>query len=592
MTGLKDIRPLLESIAKLCSIEIHVHHNGCSCLSTTSFSAGISEMDRQAAMARFAVHSKPFHAALQPDGVTICGVPLNNPYGIRSWLIALVPKHGKSLADKDVMSLLGSLGETIKNRQQHQHELDDFATALDHSVEELAFYRRIQKSIHTGALTPTELFEILSRLRDILQADIVFGHFPAATDLDATVTYPGLQDRIDTATFIPELINCISNIKATIEDNHFIVNNSLADPLFAPLCRRPFRLMAARANLNDKTHGWIGVVSFNHYSFFKRGHLNMLQGAASQAALTGANKHLLEGLAGLTTQVQTFKQEIANEPDQCVSQTGSDGWVTCEFLTKAFNDLSNSIAATKSLMMRSTQMANMGQMAAVFAHEIKQPICALDGFIQIAKLKQTDPGLSEDLKMMGKTVKRITRIVQRFESFSRPHKAKEKQVSLNLIAREVYQLMTPQLEYKKIEGSFNRATDLPEIIGDAQSLQQAVLNLVSNAIRAMEENNGQGSELRLTTYCSNDQHACLDVIDNGQGIPEELVGKVTDPYFTTKPSNKGTGLGLSVVTDIVNQHNGHLEIESTPGIGSRFTIKIPVPARLRKGLQGGRFDFS
>lgn len=578
MTGLKDIRPFLETIAKVCGIEFHVYHNGCACLSTTSFSTGIRESERQSAMAGFALHAKPFHAALQSDGAAICGVPLTNPHGHRSWLIALVPNNGQHRAEQDVMPLLRSLGETINDRWQHQQEIDEFATALDHSFEELALYRRIQKSLRTGTLSSKQMLEILSRLRDILQADLVFGHFPTASDLNATVTDPGLHEKLDLETFTPELIKNISNIKADIEDNHFIVNNSLSDPFFAPLCRRPFRLMAARSVHNDQTHGWIGVVSFNYYAFFKRSHLNIVQAAASQAALAGANRHLLKGLEGLTTQVQAFKQEISNEPDPYVSTTSPGGRPTDEFLNKALNDLSDSIAATKALMLRSTQMATMGQMAAVFAHEIKQPICALDGFIQIAKLKQTDPGQSEDLKMMGKAVRRITRIVQRFESFSQPHESEEKPVSLNIIAREVYQLVTPQLEYKKIEGRFQRATDLPEIIGDAQSLQQAVLNLVSNAIAAMESNNGQRSELRLTTYRQG-RYACLDVTDNGHGISEELVGKITAPYFTTKSSGKGTGLGLSVVTDIAKQHNGRLEIDSTPGKGSRFTLKIPVSMR-------------
>lgn len=583
MIDLKGISPVLENIAKLCGIEFQLYHHERPSLSTTSFCAGISEADKQVALTRFALHAKPFQVALLPNGVTLCGMPLNNCQGIRSWLLALVPDDRQGRIEEDVMPLLRSLVETIKDRQADKHELDELAIALDHSFEELALYRRIQKSFNTGMLSSSEISDISTRLRDILQVDLVFGHFPETPDFDVTVTDPGFKERVDIETFIPNLINSILKMKETIDDNHFIVNNSLNDPIFSPLCQRPFRLMVTRAVHNDHTHGWVGAVSFNYYAFFKRSHLNMLQAAASQCALAGANNHLLKGLEGLTTQVKTFKQEMTTYPDPCSTAAGPGNHHTGEFLDSAFNNLSKSIAATKTLMMRSAQMATMGQMAAVFAHEIKQPICALDGFIQIARLKQSDQGQGDDLNMMAKAVRRINLIIKRFEAFSQPHESELKSVSLNSIAREVYQLVTPQLNLKNIDGSFQRANDLPEIMGDAHSLQQAVLNLASNAIGAMESNNGSGSQLQLTTYRKG-RHACLDVIDNGQGIAEDLIGKVTEPYVTTKSADKGTGLGLSVVADIVEQHNGRLEIESTPLVGSRFTISIPVPTGLRDEL--------
>jgi signal transduction histidine kinase len=502
-------------------------------------------------------------------------MPLGEARDTRSWLTAIVPPHWRGCIEEEVMPLLRSLTKMLEDHQGCQKETGELAAALDQSFEELALYRRMQQSLRTGTLSSCEMSEIMTGIREILGADIVFGHFPNAPHLNVTICSPGLAVRLDAEAFTRELVRIIFKIKSPEEGNYFIVNNSSNDPALAPMSARPFRLMASRAAHSDQTHGWLGVVSFDYYTFFKRNHLNMLQAAASQAALVGTNDYLLKGLEGLTTRVKVFKNELAGNVAGNHSSPDGGGLGPGQFLDEAFNNLSKSIEATKTLMMRSVQMATMGQMASVFAHEIKQPVCALDSLIQIAQLRQKDLAEKDDLEMMAKAVRRITQMVRRFESFSRPSDQEFKRLSLNIVAREVYHLVKPQLVFKKIDGEFQRTADLPAIRGNAQSLQQAVLNLVSNAIQALESNNGGPCELKIKTYRQGHQ-ACLEVFDNGPGIARDLIDKVVEPYFTTKAADNGTGLGLAVVSDIVEQHKGRLDIESSPGKGSRFTIKIPM----------------
>ena len=575
MTQIHTIAHLLERVAGLCCIEFQVHRNGKPIIATRSFCAGVDASHTQSVIARFAPHAEPFQIELQPDGATICGMPLDKTQGTRNWLIALVPAHGQDRMDQDVMPLLRSLIKILKDRSADKDEIDELAVALDHSFEELALYRRLQKSFGTGTLSFSGLSDTLARIRGLVNADVVSIHFPADPDRNITICGPDPHEGMDIHAFVHDLNTHIVKVGTTDENNYISLHNASCDPVFSSISKHPFRLMAARSVFNDHTYGWLGALSFNLNASFNRSHLNMLQAAATNAAILAANNHLLGGLEGLTAQVNAFKHNLTLGPGKSLTRTDARGRQTGDFLEESFNQLSQSIEATKTLMMRSTQMATLGQMAAVFAHEIKQPVCVLDGLIQIAQLKGTGPGQADGYQGMAKSVRRINRIIKRFESFARPNEQRMAPVQFNRIAWEVYQFVKPQLEANNIEGSFVRTAGLPEIMGDAQSLQQAVLNLVSNAIQSMESNNGQGSELQLRTYYQ-DHQVCLEVIDNGQGIPEALMDKIIEPYFTTQPPDKGTGLGLSVVTDIVEQHSGRLDIKSWPGNGSRFTIKIPA----------------
>ena len=117
-------------------------------------------------------------------------------------------------------------------------------------------------------------------------------------------------------------------------------------------------------------------------------------------------------------------------------------------------------------------------------------------------------------------------------------------------------------------------SSLPDISGNANQIQQVLINLMINAQQAME---GRPGEVTVTTTANNG-HAQVRVTDNGPGIPEELQAKIFEPFYTTKPVGKGTGLGLSVSYGIIKEHHGDIELQSSPDEGTSFTLTFPVGA--------------
>ena len=117
---------------------------------------------------------------------------------------------------------------------------------------------------------------------------------------------------------------------------------------------------------------------------------------------------------------------------------------------------------------------------------------------------------------------------------------------------------------------------VPLVVGDANQLQQVVMNLISNAWQALEDVGG--GELDITANLIPDQWVDLIVSDTGPGIPERHLDKVFDPFFTTKPEGKGTGLGLSISYGIIQDHGGTIEVDSQTGMGTTFTVRLPWPS--------------
>jgi signal transduction histidine kinase len=127
--------------------------------------------------------------------------------------------------------------------------------------------------------------------------------------------------------------------------------------------------------------------------------------------------------------------------------------------------------------------------------------------------------------------------------------------------------MLKSIEVKKHYGP------VPVITCSPSQLNQVFLNLITNAAQATE---GRAGEISLTTRAPDPQHVEIEVADNGNGIPPEVLPRIFDPFFTTKDVGKGTGLGLSIAYQIVEAHGGNISVDSTPGAGTRFIVRLPV----------------
>ena len=229
------------------------------------------------------------------------------------------------------------------------------------------------------------------------------------------------------------------------------------------------------------------------------------------------------------------------------------------------------------------KMATIGLLAAGVAHEINNPLTSIQGFAQglqrrmtsLAELLPSDELKNDFEEYLGIILKECCRcsgIVQSLLTFS-PRKTTEfSRISLNPLIRNVLRLLHHKLKhYADDLLMLDLDARLQALRGNAAELEQVILNLVLNAIDAV----GPDGKIEIRTRMGPHAQVLLEVIDNGCGIPPEDLPKLFEPFFTTKPVGKGIGIGLSTCYHIIRSHNGEIQAKSTPGQGSRFTVRLP-----------------
>jgi len=226
---------------------------------------------------------------------------------------------------------------------------------------------------------------------------------------------------------------------------------------------------------------------------------------------------------------------------------------------------------TEAQLIRSEKLAALGQLSAGIAHEIRNPLTSINILIHsLTANLPTEDSRWEDLKVIEEEILRINEIVDQFLRFARPASPLFEKTNLVPIFEEILQLLRPQIEQGKIAVK-KEFGPLPLITVDKEQIKQVILNLLMNAIQAMPG----GGELNVGGRLSQDGYWVeLTILDSGIGIPQGDLEKLFDPFFSTKDG--GIGLGLSIAHRIIDQHHGKIEVESTPGKGTLFTISLPV----------------
>ncbi|MCL2790663.1 MAG: ATP-binding protein [Desulfobulbus sp.] len=252
-----------------------------------------------------------------------------------------------------------------------------------------------------------------------------------------------------------------------------------------------------------------------------------------------------------------------------------------------FYDLMTQMQEGQKLLSFSSRLASLGEMAAGVGHELTQPLNAILLFARNCLKTLETPGdhtdmLRENLSIIIDRVNKASSIIATMRSFGRKVEEEQAPVELNAIIRKILSFLESQLHLSEIALDL-RLTDQPcEVLGVEVRLEQVLLNLVQNAILAM----GRVDTPRLTvtsrildclnlTTMQKEPYVLTTVTDNGEGIPEELKKKIFDPFFTTREVGIGMGLGLSIVDRIVRGFSGYIEVESTPGHGSCFSVYFP-----------------
>jgi len=223
-------------------------------------------------------------------------------------------------------------------------------------------------------------------------------------------------------------------------------------------------------------------------------------------------------------------------------------------------------------LVQSEKLAATGKITAQLSHELNNPIHNIGSCLEAARKKIAhDAPAAELLDMAHEEVLRISKLLRQMLEFYRPQPTEHEPVSMAQIAYEILKSSEEILQQHRIGYKFDLPEQLPCILGSRDQLKQVFLNLVLNAMDAMPE----GGEIKVSGSAKNGW-VSLSIADNGVGIPTENLDRIFDAFFTTKSSASGVGLGLSVSYGIVRGHGGRIDVESAPGQGAKFTVKLPV----------------
>ncbi|MDX9871553.1 MAG: ATP-binding protein [Clostridia bacterium] len=233
------------------------------------------------------------------------------------------------------------------------------------------------------------------------------------------------------------------------------------------------------------------------------------------------------------------------------------------------------LTETKKLeeqVRRADRLAISGELAAGIAHEVRNPLTAITGYLQLLAVDfgHDDPR-HEFTRIIEKEIIRLNRLIDQLLYFSRPLPAQFALLDLHQVVKETLLLISNPAILKDILIKTEFADALPPVKIDAVQFKQVLINIILNAVQSM----GPSGVLMLrTSYEEKISHVRLQIEDTGPGIPPEYIPRLFDPFFTTKET--GTGLGLAVADKILEVHHGYIEIESVPGQGTCFSIYLPV----------------
>ncbi|MCE5269622.1 MAG: hypothetical protein LLG00_17225 [Planctomycetaceae bacterium] len=219
------------------------------------------------------------------------------------------------------------------------------------------------------------------------------------------------------------------------------------------------------------------------------------------------------------------------------------------------------------------RLATIGQISAGVAHELNEPLGNILAFAQLArKTPELPKQVASDLDRIVATSLRTREIIRKLMLFSRQMPPRKSRVNVNAVVDDALCLLESRCLRNGISIDRRLSPSLPGIVADASQLNQVLVNLVVNAIHAMPD----GGTLKIATRADGDQ-VMISVEDNGVGMTAKVLKQIFVPFFTTKDVNEGTGLGLSVVHGIVTSHGGTIDVRSTPGCGSCFEVRLPLP---------------
>jgi two-component system C4-dicarboxylate transport sensor histidine kinase DctB len=229
-----------------------------------------------------------------------------------------------------------------------------------------------------------------------------------------------------------------------------------------------------------------------------------------------------------------------------------------------------SLESAQTALKRTSKLAALGQLSASVTHELGQPISAMKNHIAAEMLVNTSG--SKVMSRLSGIVDRMDNITKQLKFFATPDANFEDDLDLSEIAKRAVELMRFNFEQEKVDVQVNTPTSRCLVSGNAQRLEQVIINILRNSLIAMQDTVGKRIEISL----KNDQQFCtLSISDNGHGLQGQSLDQIIEPFHTTGPSGKGMGLGLAISSTIIEEHGGTILAEDTKQGGVLFEIQIP-----------------
>jgi len=240
----------------------------------------------------------------------------------------------------------------------------------------------------------------------------------------------------------------------------------------------------------------------------------------------------------------------------------------------------NALESAQSQLIQSEKLAALGELGAAIAHEVKNPLAGILACAQLSMRKIDDrASLERNLSLIDKETKRCKAIVENLLKFARADKPIMEDLDANQIVTDTASILRHQLNMHSVNLEENLSETSLVFHGNANQVQQVIMNLVMNAQQAMDG----GGNVVVSTAAATDGRIVIEVADDGPGMPPDVQARVFEPFYTTKPRGEGTGLGLSVSFGIIRDHGGAITLESEVGRGTTFRISLP-PASARGAL--------
>jgi PAS domain S-box-containing protein len=243
----------------------------------------------------------------------------------------------------------------------------------------------------------------------------------------------------------------------------------------------------------------------------------------------------------------------------------------------------DALRESEQLLLQAHKMEAIGRLAAGVAHEINNPLAVINEKAGLIKdilelslnVEQNKGKFINLLNGIFDNVNRCRTITHRLLGFSRRLEVSYEILDLNVVVKEVMEFLEKEILYRNIRLELNLREGLPKIVSDKGQLQQVLLNIVNNAVDAVEK----GGLIEIYTDIKDENTVSVSVRDTGLGIPKEILARIFEPFFTTKEKGKGTGLGLSISYGIVQKLGGTILVQSEVNKGTTFTVELPLKAK-------------